>query len=107
MAPSGAVWLALSLVIVGVGLWNIYNTHYRVTEQRVIRRLGILSRRVSTIELKDVRNVQTVQTVLDRLLDVGDVLISSAGQSDVEIEFSGVRNPSAVAGMIRDRRGEP
>jgi uncharacterized membrane protein YdbT with pleckstrin-like domain len=52
----------------------------------------------------NVRNVQVGQNVFQRIFGVGKIGISSAGQSGVEIEVSGIRNPQKVSKLIDEHR---
>jgi uncharacterized membrane protein YdbT with pleckstrin-like domain len=74
------------------------------TEQTTLRR-GILSKYTNDVFHENVRNIQVGQTFLQRLLDVGYIGISSAGQSGVEIEVNGIPHPEQVKELIDDCRG--
>jgi uncharacterized membrane protein YdbT with pleckstrin-like domain len=73
-----------------------------VTNRRTVLRRGLLARETSEVRHRDVRNVQVNQTTFERLLGVGDLALSSAGQSDFEIAVKGIPNPNRVADVIRD-----
>lgn len=97
--------ILLVLAAAGYGLIAWLQTRYTrlsVTNRRTVLRRGLLSRRTSEVRHKDVRNLQVKQTTLERLLGVGDLLISSAGQDDIEISVEGLSNPEHVAAVIRD-----
>jgi uncharacterized membrane protein YdbT with pleckstrin-like domain len=72
-----------------------------ITSERTIWARGILDRETSEVQHDDVRNIQMRQTFADRILGVGRIAISSAGQDDMEIDIRGVPNPSRVADTIR------
>ena len=72
-----------------------------VTNERTIYRRGILSTRSSEVQHDDVRNMQVNQSIFQRMIGVGDIAISSAGQSDMEIQVSGFKNPNDVIELIR------
>lgn len=103
------VGVAVAVALFGVGvllLWwlKVKSTTLTVTSERTILRKGILSRRTTEVRHDDVRNLQVNQTFLERMLGVGDLAISSAGQDDLEIDIDGVRNPEQIASYIRDRQ---
>lgn len=75
-----------------------------VTERRVTLRRGILSKATSDLLLSDIRNVQVRQGVLQRVFDVGDIGLSSAGQAGIEIEVAGIPHPRRVAALIDGHR---
>ena len=101
-AAAGGV--LFGLLLIGGAYLNVYATSYTVTSERVIQRKGLLSRRVSEVEISDIRNVQVNQGITQRIFGIGNVGISTAGQSGVEIVFAGIKRPQPVADMIREQR---
>lgn len=103
------VGLAGAVALFGAGVllvwWlKVKSTTLTVTSERTILRKGILSRNTTEVRHDDVRNLQVNQTFLERMLGVGDLAISSAGQDDLEIDIDGVRNPEQIASYIRERQ---
>lgn len=103
-------WLVLSvgiLLTTGVVLlyawWWVLTlfTKLTVTNKRTTYREGIIARETSEVQHDDVRNLQIDQGVVERLLGIGHVAISSSGQDDMEIEVSGIPGPNRVAEAIR------
>lgn len=105
------VTLALSIVcgvfaLLSLG-WLIYwllRTRFEslvVTNERTIWARGIFDRETSEVQHDDVRNIQLRKTLIDRILGVGRIAISSAGQDDMEIDIRGVPSPSKVADAVR------
>lgn len=110
-------WLAdgsfgLSVVAFGAALaalgmlfswWvAVLYTTLTVTSKRSILRTGIISRSTTEVRHDDVRNLQIHQGIFERLLNVGDIAISSAGQDELEIYVTGIPQPGQVAKLIRD-----
>ena len=79
-------------------------TTLTVTSERTSCRRGILSKSITEVWHQDIRNVQLNQTLLQRILDVGTIGISSAGQSGLEISVSGVPNPDSIKQLIDQHR---
>ena len=116
LAFSGLVGLsseadAASVVLIGGGgllvlipILIVWCTEYIVTTDRASEASGILSRKTSEIELADVRNVQVTQNLSERMLGIGNVGISTAGQSGFEVVFKGVKSPNDVADIVRKAR---
>ncbi len=73
-----------------------------VTNKKSRLRTGILSKDVSEVYHSHVRNVKINQNFFQRLLGVGDVRISSAGQSGIEIQINGIYRPDRVNEVIDD-----
>jgi uncharacterized membrane protein YdbT with pleckstrin-like domain len=96
--------LGVALVILAAPFLSAISTKYVVTSKSVRQRQGLLSKKTSEIELADIRNIQVTQGVIDRLLGIGTVGVSTAGQSGIEIAFGMVADPEAVAALIRQAR---
>jgi len=75
-----------------------------ISNRRTILRKGLLSKNTTEVRHNDVRNVQVKQRPLQRILGVGSVAVSSAGQAGLEIQVSGIRNPQDLAEMINQHR---
>jgi hypothetical protein len=76
----------------------------RVTTERTILRRGILARRTSEVRHDDVRNLQVDQSLWERLFNVGDIAISSAGQEGLEIVARGIPRPGQIVKLVRGRQ---
>jgi uncharacterized membrane protein YdbT with pleckstrin-like domain len=72
-----------------------------ITSERTIWSRGIFDRETSEVQHDDIRNIQIKQTFIERVLGVGRLAISSAGQDEMEIDVRDVPNPSKVADMVR------
>lgn len=71
-----------------------------ITNKRVIERKGIISRFVSEIRHSDIRNVQVQQSIFDRIMGVGHIGISTAGQEGFEIELKDIPNPERLRKVL-------
>lgn len=71
-----------------------------ITSERTTLTTGILGRSTSEVWHRDIRNIQTTQSLTDRLFGVGTVGISSAGQSDVEVIIQGIANPKQTKELL-------
>ena len=99
----------LCLVVVGLGILLIWwlrckGTVLTVTGERTTLREGILSKSINEVYHSDVRNVKIQQSFFQRLLGVGSIGISSAGQSGMEIQIQGIENPDKVKQIIDECR---
>jgi hypothetical protein len=95
--------------MLGKILINIYDAKYIIDERGVEAQIGLVSLNLRQPRLRweDIRGVEPNQTIWERLLGIGSVLVGSAMTQDVEIVMSGVANPRAVQLLIggeRDRR---
>ena len=75
-----------------------------VTDDQTTLRTGLLSKNTNDVFHENVRNIQVKQSFFQRIMGVGDVGISSAGQSGVEIEVKGIPDPDRVKEIIDQYR---
>jgi uncharacterized membrane protein YdbT with pleckstrin-like domain len=99
-------WWVVSLVlIVAVIVRNTIVRHsmrFTVTNQRISVRHGILSRTEQTTAIARLQNITVRQTIVQRLLKVGNVEFDTAGGDlrDADFRFVGVTNPQAVVRTV-------
>ena len=94
------VGLALVAVVLAFGLFKRTSTTYLVSSQRLYIRRGVLSKRVQQTRIDRVQNVNTEQSLRERLLQVGTVDFDTAGTDDSEFRFVGIGEPAAVVDAV-------
>ena len=94
---AGALVLAVLLV---VGFVRRMSTTYMVSTQRLYIRRGLLSKRMQQTQIDRVQNVNTEQSLRERMLRVGTVDFDTAGSDDSEFRFVGIANPGEVVGAV-------
>jgi uncharacterized membrane protein YdbT with pleckstrin-like domain len=94
------VFLVLFAVVVLVGFLRRVATVYTITNQRLRIQTGLLARRVQQTRIDRVQNVNTSQSVMDRVLRVGAVDFDTAGTDDSEFRFAGVSSPADVVAAV-------
>lgn len=94
-------WLLLlaALVRLGVVYGTWLNTYFVLTSERLIFRRGVLSKSGIEIPLNRINNVNFRQSLFERVIGAGDLLVESAGESG-QSRFSDVRKPDAVQNEI-------
>jgi len=80
-------------------------THYVLTSERLITRTGMIARRGIELPLQNINNVLFNQSVIERILKSGDLLIESAGESG-QSEFSNIPNPEEFQSLLYRTREE-
>ena len=93
----GVVALA---VLIAAGLAKRASTRYVITSQRLHIRRGLLARRVQQTSIDRVQNVNTSQSLLERVVQVGTVDFDTAGSDDSEFRFVGVADPAEVVARV-------
>ncbi|MBI5244936.1 MAG: PH domain-containing protein [Elusimicrobia bacterium] len=94
----------LLVAFAGVGLiaWaavNVANTHYCVTNNRIIAQSGLLKGRSAEAELRSVKGISVRQTPIQESLGVGDLLID-VGSAAGPLVFEGVNEPEKLRERI-------
>jgi uncharacterized membrane protein YdbT with pleckstrin-like domain len=92
------------LVLVALGWAGLtyiewVTTNFVITTDRLIYRHGVLSKHGIEIPLERVNTVFFSQSILERMVGSGDLIIESAGEMGRQ-NFSNVRKPSAVQNEI-------
>ena len=96
---AAVVVVGAALVIL-IGFLRRIATVYTITNQRLRIKRGILSKRIQQTRINRVQNVNTDQSVLDRVLRVGTVDFDTAGTDDSDFTFAGVSSPSRVVEAV-------
>ncbi|MFM8836691.1 MAG: PH domain-containing protein [Actinomycetota bacterium] len=95
------VWLLLQIVLLAAAVLRWSRTYFVVTSQRVIFREGVLARRGVEIPLERVNNVNFAQSILERMVGAGDLLIESASDDGQQL-FGDIRDPEQVQNIIHE-----
>lgn len=85
--------------------WLVRLSHtYTITSRRVVCREGLIANNTNEIDIKDVRSVTVQQNALNRIINIGHVLIGTAGTDGVEIALMGVSAPHKIKTLILDQK---
>jgi uncharacterized membrane protein YdbT with pleckstrin-like domain len=103
IAVTGIGWgpFAASTVL---SLYRHYEWRFKVEDGAITSAKGIIARQTRSINVNDVRNVNVSQSVIQRLLGIGDVEFSSSGGSGIEVVFLGVSSPDSIADAVQEER---
>lgn len=101
-------WISLGLLIAGIvvtaeGLIRWLTTLHVVTNERVIYRAGLISKRGKEIPHEVINDVAFSQTVIERIFGTGDLLIESAGTHG-QSRYSDIPDPEGVQSLIYRER---
>ena len=81
-----AIWLVVSPLLV----W--WTSLYVLTTERLMTRRGLISKSGIEIPLENITNVNFAQTVFERVIGAGDLLVESAGTSG-QSKFKDIPRP--------------
>jgi uncharacterized membrane protein YdbT with pleckstrin-like domain len=101
-ATGVAVALGVFAIFLVVGFVRRWTTKYIVTNRRLHIKRGIIARHTQEAKLARVQNINTRQSVIERLLQVGTVDFDTAGSGESEANFAfiGVNDPLDMAHKI-------
>ncbi len=95
-----AVFFVLLGLTILIGFVRRMTTTYSITSQRLRIQKGLVARRVQQTRIERVQNVNTDQSVLERMLQVGTVDFDTAGTDDSDFKFVGVSDPREVVDAV-------
>jgi uncharacterized membrane protein YdbT with pleckstrin-like domain len=101
-------WLVLSLallvLVIAIDLIRRAAVTYSVTTNRLNIRRGILSRRDQSTHLERLQNLNTRQSVVERVLRVGSIDFDTAGAGtdarESDFRFAGIADPHGLVAML-------
>ena len=109
--PRLVAWIAwiagvvLFLAIPVRALLAYVTSHFVVTSDRVIHRSGWLAKRSMEMPLERINDVRFQQSVLERAVGAGDLIIESGGEYG-QNHFSDIRHPEDVQKLIYEKSEE-
>jgi len=97
-------WLAaiLTLGIAAFVWWlQAIGLRVRITNQRVVTKVGVFSIRTDFFELYRVNDIVVEEPLSERMLGYGRIVLVSSDRSDNKLELRGLKHPEAIADKIR------
>ena len=101
LVPIGFVGAAILFGLVALARRGL---SWSITSERLIERRGILASRRREVELADIRSVEVDRRFMQRLLGIGNVLVSTAASADFLIKLEDVADPDMIAETLRQAR---
>lgn len=96
-------WLLIPLI---VALWRRLSFVLRINSDRVYIEKGLLSKETKEIYILDIRTIDTKQSLLQRVVGIGDIKIATAGTGSYEAIGLGLPRPNKIKAIINRQRGE-
>jgi uncharacterized membrane protein YdbT with pleckstrin-like domain len=103
-APTAVLWL-LVVVLLACLLWLLERyarwatTEFVLTSDRIILRRGVIAKQGREIPLDHINDISYNQTVFQRMIGAGDVVIESAGERGQEV-FPVLPRPTRIQNEI-------
>ncbi len=108
LEPPARTWVAAGALIVwlvvSVGRIAVWaTTQYVITNERVIYRAGVFARRGKEIPLEVINDIAFNQSLFERMIRSGDLLIESAGEYG-QSRYTDIPDPEALQSLIYQLR---
>jgi len=95
-----AVVLVLFVVLIAAGQIRRIQTTYSITNQRLTIETGLVSRDLHQTRLERVQNVNSTQSLCDRILRIGRVDFDTAAEAEFDFSFRGVGDPRGIVRTV-------
>ena len=101
-------WVTAALIVIGLLLFMIpivlvRAIRYRVSNYRIDYERGLLSKRIDTLELWHVEDIAFHQSLIDRIMGVGDIKIISHDDTNPQLMLRGLPNPRPLFESLKQR----
>lgn len=104
---ANIVWIIIGIIIlwqlveVVIALTRLRTTLYTITNQRVTIEKGVASKTVEDIDLRYIDDTQFTQSLIQRMLGIGSVMIISSDKMVPAYVLRGIKDPRNVRELIR------
>jgi membrane protein YdbS with pleckstrin-like domain len=97
------ICVLLAAMVIAVPWIKLRAIKYRITSYRIDYERGILTKRIDTLELWHVEDISFQQGLLDRMMNVGSVIVMSNDETTPKLELHGIPNARLVFDELKDR----
>lgn len=98
-----ALGIVLGALCVVIPILITKRTRYRISNYRIDREIGLLSKRIETLELWHVEDIQYYQSLVDRVLRVGTITVISHDDTTPRLELKSLPNPRPLFDSLKNR----
>ncbi len=81
-------------------LVNHYSKRFFLTNFRLIKRTGLFSKKLIYVQYDKVQNVRVSKNIGERMVDMGDIYVDTAGGDEVEMVILDIPDPEKMQRMI-------
>jgi membrane protein YdbS with pleckstrin-like domain len=97
------IGIVLGLLCIVIPILITKRTRYRISNYRIDREIGLLSKRIETLELWHVEDIQYYQSLIDRMLRVGTITVISHDDTTPRLELKSLPNPRPLFDSLKNR----
>lgn len=112
---ANTTWVWWASVVLILLLWargtlvlayRKWSVAYRLTSRRFFHEKGILQRVTDRLELIDIDDITVEQSIIDRLVGVGTIKITSSDRTHPVLVLPGIKDARQVADLMDNARLE-
>ena len=98
---AGLIIVGLLLLVIPVLI--VKQFRYRISNYRIDYERGLLGKRIETMELWHVDDIEFQQSFFDRLMGVGNITVFSNDKTTPKLELRGLPNPRPLFESLKQR----
>lgn len=107
LATAMALAIAAVGLVLGAALWIHMelmrrSTRYRITDRSIDVEYGIISRRIDTLPLWRVRDVEFQQSLSERMLGIARIYVLASDRTDPKLVLMGLTDSRAVFERVKE-----
>jgi uncharacterized membrane protein YdbT with pleckstrin-like domain len=99
----GGIFLILTLATAVNMTYRRFRVMLIVKSDKIALEKGFIGRQSIEINTKNVKTIQVTQSVMQRILDTGDILVASSGTDEYEIIVPNMPNPHVIRDIMQKR----
>jgi hypothetical protein len=104
----GPWWVKVALVIIALVAWCIpwlesRSYRYRITNYRIDYERGLIAKNIDTLELWHVEDIHFHQSLLDRIMELGTITVTSKDDAMPKLELFGIPKPRPIYELLKQR----
>lgn len=97
------VGLVLAMVVMALPIIRVRSMHYRLANYRIDYERGIFSKDIDTLELWHVEDLQFHQSLLDRILCIGEITVMSHDETTPRLRLQALPHPRPIFETLKQR----
>ena len=101
LIAGAALFLASNIMLVYT-IVMIKSQHYKISRKLIEREYGILVKRVDSLDLGRVKDVELAQSLFQRMIGIGTIEVFSSDKTDPVMLIECLPNPRPVYEQLRD-----
>ena len=97
------VFVAVGLLLLMVPVLVVKQFRYRISNYRIDYEKGLLGKKIETLELWHVDDIEFKQSFFNRIMGVGTIIVFSNDKTTPRLELKGLPNPRPLFESLKQR----